>query len=348
MREVIPLETAGKLREQDAKMAMAVLSYSSVAEALFSGDAMSHVRTAAYFASFLGCLFIVLHHFPWRSRAALVMPYSLAALVCTWRLILLFFVEHTQRYAVHPDPPNLFVEAYVLVCDAPAGWWWTNILLLWVTVACPMVHAEATRRGMPPSVVLAYIIVAFLGAVSLAFPLLLAHLLTLPTTPRKTSPAAAAAADAGVNAIWWPACIIASLLSIGALPCSVSLSRPIFILALVIVHVVLALPFMRAARAPRSPSEYTSVLGARGYRLLAFTSALLHAGSTVMAALSLGDATSAPMHAGSTVTAALSLGDATSAPSDVGSRLWELIGLLGASFHRNVCAAYVQPQFDGL
>ena len=335
-------------------MAMAVLSYSSVAEALFSGDAMSHVRTAAYFASFLGCLFIVLHHFPWRSRAALVMPYSLAALVCTWRLILLFFVEHTQRYAVHPDPPNLFVEAYVLVCDAPAGWWWTNILLLWVTVACPMVHAEATRRGMPPSVVLAYIIVAFLGAVSLAFPLLLAHLLTLPTTPRKTSPAAAAAADAGVNAIWWPACIIASLLSIGALPCSVALSRPIFILALVIVHVVLALPFIRAARAPRtpkegnSPSEYTSVLGARGYRLLAFTSALLHAGSTVTAALSLGDATSAPMHAGSTVMAALSLGDATSAPRDVGSRLWELIGLLGASFHRNVCAAYVQPQFDGL
>ena len=312
---------------------MAILSYSSVAEALFSGDAMSHVRTAAYFASFLGCLFIVLNHFPWRSRAALVMPYSLAALVCTWRLILLFFVEHTQRYAVHPDPPNLFVEAYVLVCDAPAGWWWTNILLLWVTVACPMVHAEATRRGMPPSVVLAYIIVAFLGAVSLAFPLLLAHLLTLPTTPRKTSPAAAAAADAGVNAIWWPACIIASLLSIGALPWS-SLSRPIFILALVIVHVVLALPFIRAARPPRtpkegnSPSEYTSVLGARGYRLLAFTSALLHAGSTV--------------------TAALSLGDATSAPRDVGSRLWELIGLLGASFHRNVCAAYVQPQFDGL
>ena len=317
---------------------MAILSYSSVAEALFSGDAMSHVRTAAYFASFLGCLFIVLNHFPWRSRAALVMPYSLAALVCTWRLILLFFVEHTQRYAVHPDPPNLFVEAYVLVCDAPAGWWWTNILLLWVTVACPMVHAEATRRGMPPSVVLAYIIVAFLGAVSLAFPPLLAHLLTLPTTPRKTSPAAAATADAGVNAgvnaLWWPACIGASLLSIGALPCSVASSRPIFILALVIVHVVLALPFIRAARAPRtpkegnSPSEYTSVLGARGYRLLAFTSALLHAGSTV--------------------TAALSLGDATSAPRDVGSRLWELIGLLGASFHRNVCAAYVQPQFDGL
>jgi hypothetical protein len=27
---------------------MAILSYASVAEALFSGDAMSHVRTAAY------------------------------------------------------------------------------------------------------------------------------------------------------------------------------------------------------------------------------------------------------------------------------------------------------------
>lgn len=317
---------------------MAILSYASVAEALFSGDAMSHVRTAAYFASFLGCLFIVLHQFPWRSRAALVMPYSLAALVCTWRLILLFFVEHTQRYAAHPDPPNLFVEAYVLVCDAPAGWWWTNILLVWVTVACPMVHAEATRRGMPPSVVLAYIIVAFLGAVSLAFPPLLAHLLTLPTTPRKTgktSLAAAAAAAAGVNAaadvnaLWWPVCIGASLLSIVVLPCSVALSRPIFILALVIVHVVLALPFMPiATRSPKdgnSPSDDISVLGARGYRLLAFTSAVLHVGSTAAAALSLGIATSAPM--------------------DVGSRLWELLGLLRAAFNRNVC---VQPQSDDL
>ena len=94
-----------------------------------------------------------------------------------------------------------------------------------------------------------------------------------------------------------------------------------------------ALPFMRAAqssatRSPKdgnSPSDDISVLGARGYRLLAFTSAVLHVGSTAAAALSLGIATSAPM--------------------DVGSRLWELLGLLRAAFNRNVC---VQPQSDDL
>ena len=69
-----------------------------------------------------------------------------------------FGVAFTEQHAGDPDPPNLFVEAYVLVCDAAAGWWWSSALLCWVTVACPVAHAEAARRqnrldpdGGPPS-----------------------------------------------------------------------------------------------------------------------------------------------------------------------------------------------------
>lgn len=54
-----------------------------------------------------------------------------------------------STYASHPDPPNLFVQAYVLVCDSAAGWWWSNVLLCWVTVACPLAASEATRTRMP-------------------------------------------------------------------------------------------------------------------------------------------------------------------------------------------------------
>ena len=249
----------------------------SVGNALFAGTGVAtHVRTALYFASFLGCLLDALRQFPWRKSAVMAVPYSLTALVCTWRLILIFFVEHTQRYADHDDPPNLFIEAYVLVCDTPAGWWWSNVLLLWVTVACPMAHAEATRRGMSAALVLTYVVVAFLGAVSLAFPLLLAHLLTMPTNSTRPTTAITK------STVWWvwPACAGASLLSIGALPWSVDASRPIFILALTIVHIVLALPFMHAATSPMKPP---ALLDGAGYRHLAVVAAALHLSATAAA-----------------------------------------------------------------
>ena len=131
-----------------------VLRASRVAAAVLSGEGvLTHVRTAAYFTAFLGCLIEIIARFPWRRawRQApallLALPYSLGALLVTWRLILLFFVEHQERYSSHPDPPNLFVEAYALVADAPAGWWWSQLLLGWVLVACPL----AAREGLSGS-----------------------------------------------------------------------------------------------------------------------------------------------------------------------------------------------------
>ena len=217
----------------------------------------SWIRTAIYFTLFLGALVFALLSFPWRpllqnkSPLVVLAPiFSLTALALTWRLILIFFVDFVEQHGDHPDPPNLFVEAYVLVVDEAPGWWWSCTLLTWVTVACPVAHVEAIRRGMPARTALAYVVLAFLGAVSLAFPLLLTHLLVLPPPPRRSSSAAAAAAKAVTDRGWsgirwlWPACTVVALLSTVALPLSVHTSRPLFIVALALLHLVLAVPFL--------------------------------------------------------------------------------------------------------
>ena len=81
-------------------MLLTELRASSVAFALSSGEGiMTHVRTLAYFSAFLGTLGFVLAGFPWRAawgaRPSLLacVPYSLLALIMTWRLILSFMVN---------------------------------------------------------------------------------------------------------------------------------------------------------------------------------------------------------------------------------------------------------------
>ena len=276
------------------------LTLGAVKDALLSGDGASHARTAAYFICFLLSLAVSFYTFPWRQLArkapplVLVVPgFSLVALVLTWRLIIIFFVGFTQLHRDHRDPPNLFIEAYALVCNTPAGWWWSSMLLCWVTVACPMAHAEARRRGLSPGVVLAYICTAFLGAVSLAFPLLLTRLVLGGTPSVKTTGGASASALTGWQRWLWLVCALCSLASIAALPICVHTSRPGFIAALAVVHVVLALPYahdaVRSAFAtsPASPSSRDSAPSQDGLpaamRALAASTAVLHACATAAA-----------------------------------------------------------------
>ena len=262
----------------------ATLTLERISSAILSGGIFSLVRTCLYFAAFLGCLLHVLMQHPWRSLvAASCVPYSLGALIITWRLILIFFVDHVERFGGLRDPPNLFVDAYVLVCDEAAGWWWSSVLLLWVTVATPMLHAEATRRGMSTLLVLSYVSVAFLGAVSLAFPMFMAHLLTLPVLAPDRKPAATANGHNALNRCLWPACVGASLVSIALLPWSVHASRATFIVSLVALHTVLVLPVARAAVLERvgvsssgSLRPEQSFLDARGYTYLAALCACMH------------------------------------------------------------------------
>jgi len=262
--------------------------------ALASGDGMmTHVRTAAYFAVLLGALGGVVVSYPWR-RVWRLLPfsllfatvYSLAALFATWRLILIFFVHHTRRYAGHPEPPNLFVDAYREVCDDAAGWVCSCVLLSWVCVACPLVDAEARKKGLPPGLVALFVALAFLGAVSLAFPLLLL-LLILPEDNEHDPSLPARAPPPRIRL--WPICLFLAMASTAALPLTVAGPDWAFITALALLHSILVFPFLvpLAASSPpasngSSPSPQSS--GRAQYLVLAAVCAALHLASLAAAA----------------------------------------------------------------
>ena len=238
-----------------------------IVAALASGGIASQLRTLAYFAIFGASLVTIIVRFPYRAAFArlvgrppvrarlilLALPYAAFALYHTWRLILRFFVAHTQKYAYHPDPPNLFVEAYVEVSDSAVGWWWSQTLLCWVVAACPLVQRAAVQRGLGPWLVLAHVVAAFAGAVSLAFPLLFAQLLLAPPPPPHPHPPGRAA-PRHVAPWVWPACSLVSLASVLAVRASVGGPRVVFIAALAAVHVLLVAPFALACRAPPPPA----------------------------------------------------------------------------------------------
>ena len=238
-----------------------------IVAALASGGIASQLRTLAYFAIFGTSLVTIVVRFPYRAAFArlvghppvrarlilLALPYAAFALYHTWRLILRFFVAHTQKYAYHPDPPNLFVEAYVEVSDSAVGWWWSQTLLCWVVAACPLAQRAAAQRGLGPWLVLAHVVAAFAGAVSLGFPLLFAQLLLAPPPPPHPHPPGRAA-PRHVAPWVWPACSLVSLASVLAVRASVGGPRVVFIAALAAVHVLLVAPFALACRAPPPPA----------------------------------------------------------------------------------------------
>lgn len=323
------------LRRLGEDQARADFGWSAVRAALLAGaGAGTQVRTALYFATFLGALGTILARFPWarcwrqRPWLLLTVPYSLVALAATWRLILIFIVAHERRYDAHPDAPNLFVEAYVLVCDEAAGWWWSAVLLGWVAVACPLAFEEAACRGMSPRLALAYVATAFLGAVTLSFPLLFAHLLMLrPTTASRGLRVAAKALPPWL----WPACTTAAIASSALMPLTISTSRPVFIAALITMHTVLIVPFVALARAagpdsgaapPGSPRPAPGLEKAARSRYLALAlfTAALYVGSSAAALVELRALIGAP----------LSL-----------AALRDVLGALGAAAGRNACQASI-------
>ena len=75
--------------------------------------------------------------------------------------------NHNHRY---DDMPSFFVTAYEDVTRHPAGWWWSQQLLMWVIPACTFMPLHSRRIGLPPAVPWLVIAAGFLGAISLAFP----------------------------------------------------------------------------------------------------------------------------------------------------------------------------------
>ena len=288
------MDILGSLLKPPQPAAPPELSFASARAAFACESIGSLVREALYFTAFLGCLVAILLQFPWRAAAAhrpwtlMSIPCALASLASTWRLILIFFIAHEFRYAHHDDPPNLFVDAYALVCDDPRGWWWSGTLLLWVAVACPMMHAEAVRHGMPMRLLLAHVVVAFCGAVSLATPIFFAHLLLLPPPiPKRGRAASSASAREGAEVELWSTCTCASVISTVLLPLTVHTHRAVFIAALAVVHTVLALPAgwasVHEARWMRG-TRPMAALPPVAFAKLAYVAAVLHVAALAAAA----------------------------------------------------------------
>ena len=99
------------------------------------------------------------------------------AAVCgylTWREILGWVAQDIAAHgsaAYWLAHSKAFVRAYVLVADSAAGWWWSSQLLLFVAPLMAFFRVHALR--LPELPVLPYVLLGFLGAISLATPLFL-------------------------------------------------------------------------------------------------------------------------------------------------------------------------------
>ena len=93
----------------------------------------------------------------------------------TWTEILRFIYEdidvHGGSSAYWFAHSQVFVRAYIAVTDTLAGWWWSSQLLMFVAPLMLFFRVHALQHpGIP---VLAYAFLGFLGAISVATPLLL-------------------------------------------------------------------------------------------------------------------------------------------------------------------------------
>jgi hypothetical protein len=114
--------------------------------------------------------------------------------VATWTEIIRFIYEDVAIFggssAYWLAHSKVFVRAYLAVTDTAAGWWWSCQLLVFVAPLMVFFRVHALRHpGIP---VLAYALLGFLGAISLATPLFL-----LEVALRSHTPAAPAAVAAG-------------------------------------------------------------------------------------------------------------------------------------------------------
>jgi hypothetical protein len=96
----------------------------------------------------------------------------------TWTEIIRFIYEdidvHGGSAAYWFAHSRVFVRAYIAVTDTAAGWWWSSQLLMFVAPLMLFFRVHALRHPEPAGIpVLAYALLGFLGAISLATPLFL-------------------------------------------------------------------------------------------------------------------------------------------------------------------------------
>jgi len=182
------------------------------------------------------------------------LPFSLTAFYLTWTLIFDFFGEYLTKFGCENTRFSLltceteawysapagdtFVEAYVQVTNSVGGWVWSSSLLAFVVPSCLWVHLEGSRTGLSRTKQLAFLLLAFLGAVSASFPLAFSIIFSR----RLHNPIDFHGETPAISITWLgiPSgiAILCSLL----LPLTVHDSRLVYITALALLHFILIVP----------------------------------------------------------------------------------------------------------
>jgi hypothetical protein len=141
---------------------------------------------------------------------------------------------------------------------------WSSSLLLFVTPACLWLHVAGARAGVSRAHQLAFLVLAFLGAVSAAFPLAMAHVHALDSLQRRKRAGSgansgggrAAAAALAEPVVTFGRMVTPCALAVGSalvLPYTVHRARGVYVACLVCLHVVLLVPAALNPTAPLAP-----------------------------------------------------------------------------------------------
>lgn len=231
--------------------------------------------------------------------------FALGALFVCWKAIFGFMMEQSVEVGCGPgeSPAELlgcsterwmqkdvFVQAYVDVTENLVGWASSSQLLMFVMSGCTFLHTKCRQRGVYPLVSLSYVIVGFLGAISLAFPILFAHLFLLAVQQKRP------VADTPVARLSIPLalCNLAAMVGVVLLPLTYeSHRRTVYTFGLLLVHFVLGLPCLvgRPSLVPSGANTWernsARATLAAFYAFLAGASLLMHIHNVCRALLDL-------------------------------------------------------------
>ena len=226
---------------------------------LFFSDPSSATHVGLYFLIFLSSLALVLTRHPLylqpylhltpstKKTIKLTKLLGLLAVVAfsvTWNLIFQFFQE--EALLLQPlskaewlASPSTFVKAYEQVTTA-TGYVWSSNLLMWVIPGCLFLQTEFKRRAIEPTTALAYTATGFMGAISLSFPLFFGHILILDEMkPGKAHTRQQQHRNVSYLQIL---CATVAATAVVVLPHTVHTHTTIYVQALLVLHVVLAVP----------------------------------------------------------------------------------------------------------
>ncbi|WVQ83370.1 hypothetical protein IAT38_005511 [Cryptococcus sp. DSM 104549] len=128
-------------------------------------------------------------------RAFFFLRTALGALLCTWYFMIQFMIWSYNDYSfLHKSTSvgqwlvntKLFEQAWTIVCQGPANWWWSSWICTWTVVFTAIIRSESGRRGIKYPY--AYMLLGQLVAMSVATGLFLVAISLHPPTRTRPTP----------------------------------------------------------------------------------------------------------------------------------------------------------------